>query len=147
MQGDATTERLIGTWTLVSAVREEIPSGAKSDQLGPNPHGFISYSPDGRMIALITRADRTAPATGRATPTEAEALFRSMLSYAGPYTFDGRELTHHVDISWNESFTGSQQKRLVVFEGDLLKLSTPQSLDPIDGKMSVRTMTWKKIGA
>jgi hypothetical protein len=28
------TERLIGTWTLVSAVREEIPSGEKSDQLG-----------------------------------------------------------------------------------------------------------------
>jgi hypothetical protein len=31
------------------------------------------------------------------------------------------------------------------FEGDLLKLSTPQSLDPIDGKMSVRTMTCKKL--
>ena len=138
-------EELIGTWTLVSAVREEIPSGAKSDQLGPNPHGFINYSADGRMIALITRADRTAPANGRATAPEAEALFRSMLSYAGPYTFDGREVTHHVDISWNESFTGSQQKRLVAFEGGVLKLSTPQSLDPIDGKLSVRTMTWRRV--
>jgi hypothetical protein len=144
-RGMGVIEELIGTWTLVSAVREEIPSGEKSDQLGPNPHGFITYGPDGRMIALIVRGDRTAPANGRPTSAEAEALFRSMLSYAGPYTFDGREVTHHVDISWNESFTGSQQKRLVAFEGDVLKLSTPQSLDPIDGKMSVRTMTWRRV--
>lgn len=139
------SESLIGTWTMVSAVREEIPSGAKSDTFGPNPHGFITYSPDGRMSAIITRRDRTAPAGGRATPAEAEALFRSMLSYAGTYQFDGKVVTHHVDISWNQSFTGGEQKRFVAFEGDLLKLSTPQSLDPIDGKLSVRTMTWKKL--
>jgi hypothetical protein len=144
-EGGAMTERLIGTWTLVSAVREEIPSGEKSDQMGPNPHGFLTYGPDGRMIALLVRRDRTAPANGRATPAEADALFRSMLSYAGPYTFDGREVIHHVDISWNESFTGSLQRRFVAFEGEVLKLSTPQSLDPIDGKLSVRTMTWKRV--
>jgi hypothetical protein len=139
------TERLIGTWTMVSAVREEIPSGEKSDTFGANPHGFITYGPDGRMMAIITRRERTAPANGRATSTEAEALFRSMLSYAGSYTFDGRVVTHHVDISWNESFTGSQQKRFVALEGDVLKLSTPQSLDPIDGKLSVRMMTWRRV--
>jgi hypothetical protein len=144
-QGGTMTERLIGTWTLVSAVREEIPSGEKSYPFGTDPHGFISYGPDGRMIAIITRRGRNAPADGRGTPVEAEALYRSMLSYAGPYTFDGREVTHHVDISWNESFTGSTQKRFVALDGDVLKLSTPQSLDPIDGKLSVRTMTWKKV--
>ncbi len=141
----AMTNRLIGTWTMVSAVREEIPSGELSDLFGPDPHGFITYTADGRMMAIITRRDRTPPAGSQATPAEAEALFRSMLSYAGPYTFDGQEVTHHVDISWNERFTGGDQKRFVTFEGDLLKLSTPQSHDPIDGKMSVRTMTWKKI--
>jgi hypothetical protein len=138
-------ERLIGTWTMISAVREEIPSGEKSDTFGPNPHGFISYGADGRMMALITRRGRAAPANARASAAEAEALYRSMMSYAGSYTFDGREVTHDVDISWNESFTGSKQKRFAVFEGDVLKLSTPQSLDPIDGKLSVRTMTWKKL--
>ena len=40
-------------------------------------------------------------------------------------------MTHHVDISWNESFTGSTQKRIARFEGNRLLLSTPQSLDPI----------------
>lgn len=139
-------ERLVGTWTMVSSVREEIPSGAKTDSFGPNPQGFITYTPDGRMSAIITRSDRTAPTGGRANADEAEALFRSMLSYAGRYTVEGDVVTHHVDISWNQSFTGGEQKRHIALDGDLLKLSTPQSLDPIDGKMSVRTMTWKKVG-
>src|SRR5882724_8281732 len=73
------TERLLGTWKLVSAVREEIPSGARTDLFGPDPQGFLNYSPDGRMIALITRSGRKAAANGRPTPAEAEALFRSML--------------------------------------------------------------------
>ena len=47
-------------------------------------------------------------------------------------------VTHHVDISWNESFTGGEQKRHFKLEGNRLILSTPQSPDPIDGKMSVR---------
>ncbi len=138
-------DRLLGTWKLVSSVREEIPSGAKTDMFGANPHGFINYGADGRMIALLTRGDRKAPASGKATPAEAEALFKSMLSYAGTYSVNGNEVTHHVDISWNESFTGSTQKRVVRLEGNRLMLSTPQSLDPIDGKMSVRTMTWEKV--
>ena len=142
----AMADRLLGTWTLVSAVREEIPSGAKTDMFGQDPHGFINYSPEGRMIALITRRDRKAAANGRPTPTEAEALFRSMLSYAGTFTVEGDVVTHHVDISWNQSFTGGVQKRHFKLEGDRLILSTPQSHDPIDGKLSVRHMTWQRVG-
>jgi hypothetical protein len=142
----AMADRLLGTWTLVSAVREEIPSGAKTDMFGQDPHGFINYSPEGRMIALITRRDRKAAANGRPTPTEAEALFRSMLSYAGTFTVEGDVVTHHVDISWNQSFTGGTQKRHFKLDRDRLILSTPQSHDPIDGKLSVRHMTWQRVG-
>jgi len=139
-------DRLLGTWTLVSAVREEIPSGAKTDMFGANPHGFLNYSSDGRMIALITRRDRKAPANGKPTSAEAEALFRSMLSYAGSYTVEDGVVTHQVDISWNESYSGGAQKRHFKLDGDRLILSTPQSHDPIDGKMSVRWMTWQRVG-
>jgi len=139
------TERLIGTWKLVSALREEIPSGTKTDMFGPDPQGFLNYSPEGRMIALITRRDRKAAAGPRPTPAEAEALFRSMLSYAGAYTVEGDVITHRVDISWNQSFTGGVQKRHFKLDGNRLQLSPPPSLDPIDGKMSLRTLTWEKV--
>ena len=97
------TDRLHGTWKLVSAVREEIPSGATTELFGAKPQGVLNYSPEGRMIALIAHGNRKAAASGRATPAEAEALYRSMLSYAGDYTVAGDVVTHRVDISWNES--------------------------------------------
>jgi hypothetical protein len=138
-------ERLVRTWKLLAAVREDIPSGATTGMFGSDPQGILNYSPEGRMIALITRGDRKPATSARPTPAEAEALFRSMLSYAGAYTVEGDMVIHYVDISWNQSFTGGEQKRHFKFEGERLQLSTPQSLDPIDGKMSVRRLTWEKV--
>jgi len=94
MDANSAGGRLIGTWRLVSAVREEIPSGTRTAMFGADPQGFLTYAPEGRMIALITRGDRKPPANGRATPAEAEALFRSMLSYAGAWSVAGNEVTH-----------------------------------------------------
>ena len=76
---------------------------------------------------------------------EAEALFRSMTSYAGTYTVDGNVITHPVDLSWNEAWTGSEQKRIARFDGDRAYLSTLPSVDPITGAMTVRTMEWEKV--
>jgi hypothetical protein len=144
-QGGEMREQLIGTWKLVSATREEIPSGLKLDQLGESPVGYINYAPDGRMMAIIARGNRTRPAAARPTSAEAEALFKSVLSYAGTYTIEGNEVTHHVDVSWNEAWTGSRQTRIARLDGERLCLSTPPSPDPMDGKMSVRSMVWERV--
>lgn len=144
-QSDPIASRLLGTWKLVSVIREEVPSGATIDLMGPNPQGFITYSADGRMVAILVRGDRNKPAANTATATEAENLFRSVISYAGNYTIAGNQVTHHVDISWNESWTGTKQIRNFKFEGNRVSLSTPVSPDPFDGKMSVRSMVWEKM--
>jgi hypothetical protein len=145
MSNDDTRRQLLGTWKLIAAVREDIPSGAKTDLLGANPVGYINYAPDGRMMVLNVGGERRRPAGASASAAEAEALFRSMTSYAGTYTLDGNEITHHVEVSWNESWTGTKQKRLARFEGNRVYLSTPPSPDPLTGMTSVRTMTWEKV--
>jgi len=142
---DKLRERLIGTWRLVAAEREEVASGAKTAFLGDNPTGFLHYMPEGRMLALITRAGRKAPADRIANAAEAEALIRSMISYGGRYECVGSEVIHHCDISWNESFTGTVQKRTVTFDGDRLILSPPPSPDPTDGTVSIRRLVWEKL--
>jgi len=142
---DKLRERLIGTWRLIAAEREEIPSGTKTAFLGDNPSGFLHYMPDGRMLALITRSGRKAPVGRVANATEAEALIRSMISYGGRYECVGSEVIHHCDISWNESFTGTVQKRTVTFDGDRLILSPPPSPDPTDGTVSIRRLVWEKL--
>ncbi len=144
-ENKALCDRLIGTWRLVAAEREEIPSGRKTAFLGENPTGFLHYMPDGRMLALITRAGRKKPAALIANAAEAEALIRSMISYGGRYECVGNEVIHHCDISWNESFTGTTQKRSVTFEGERLTLSPPPSPDPTDGTISVRRLMWERV--
>ena len=92
---DKLRDRLIGSWKLVSAMREEISSGEKTPFLGENPTGFLHYMPDGRMLALITRAGRKPPAGNVATPAEAEGLIRSMIAYGSRYECVGDEVLHH----------------------------------------------------
>ena len=67
MSNDQTRAHLLGTWKLLSAVREDIPSGAKTDLLGANPVGYINYAPDGRMMVINVGGERPKPAAGSAT--------------------------------------------------------------------------------
>ena len=142
--GEELKRRLLGTWKLVSAVREEVPSGRRTDFFGPSPVGYLNYSPEGRMFALIVRGDRKRPAGAVAAPAEIEALFKSAVSYTGKFSVAGNEVTHHVDASMNEVWTGTVQRRTATFDGPRLMLSTPLSLDPLDGLNSIRTMTWER---
>jgi hypothetical protein len=142
----STKERMIGTWRLVATVIEDLSTGIKTDAWGAGPVGFINYGPDGRMMVINVRAGRDKPAGAVPTATEAAELFKSMLAYAGTYAVDGDTVTHHVDISWNEAWTGTSQVRKARFDGNRVYLSAEPALDVATGKMSMRTMTWEKVG-
>ncbi len=136
---------LIGTWKLVSVTREAIPSGENTDLMGPNPVGYLTYAPDGRMMVIMVRSDRKAPRDSVATEAEGAALFKGMVAYGGRYSVQGDRVVHEVDISWNEAWTNTKQTRLVKLEGDRLLLTTPPSEDPVDGVHSTRTVAWEKV--
>jgi hypothetical protein len=138
-------ERLIGTWRLVAVETEDLATGEKSAAWGPNPEGFINYAPDGRMMVINARRGRKKPDAAVPTPTEADELFKSMLAYAGTYTIDGNQVTHHIEISWNEAWTGTDQVRIARFDGNRVHLSTKPSPDLANGRMSARTTTWEKL--
>jgi Lipocalin-like domain len=140
---------LVGTWRLVSYVGEEVSSGVRSDVMGAHPTGYINYGRDGRMIVIIVGSERRKPAGPVATPEEAAALMRSMLAYAGTYTVDAtaKTVTHHVDVSWDQSRTGQSLVRTYSLRGDRLALVTDPSNDPATGRKTVRTVTWDRLKA
>jgi hypothetical protein len=146
-QTNSIQQAILGTWRLASYVREELPSGAKSDVMGAHPSGYINYGRDGRMIVMIVGSDRKKPAGAVATPDEAEALIKSMLAYAGTYTIDSeaRTVTHHIDISWDQSRTGTDHVRSYQLEANSLTLTTEPSTDPATGKKTVRTLIWERL--
>jgi Lipocalin-like domain len=136
----------IGTWKLVSYVRQEIPSGAKSDVMGPHPQGYINYARDGRMIVMIVGTNRKKPAAPVATPDEAAALLKSMLAYAGTFTVDttAKTVTNHVEMSWDESRTSPDQTRRFRLQGNTLVLTTDPSTDPATGEKTIRELVWER---
>src|ERR1700722_6524131 len=139
-------QEFLGTWKLVSYVRQDVPSGAKSDVMGPHPEGYINSGRDGRMIVMIVAPDRKKPASAVATPGEAAALLKSMLAYAGTFAVDtnAKTVTHHVEISWDESRTGTDQVRHFNIEGNALKLTTAPSTDPATGEKTIRELVWER---
>lgn len=143
------TERILGTWKLVSYVGEDVASGNRTDVMGPHPSGYIEYGRDGRMIVIIVGSDRKKPAGSVATPAEAQALLTSLLAYAGTYTLDtaAHTVTHHIEVSWDQTRTGESHVRTYRFEGDRLTLTTQPSRDPATGRPSVRTVVWERVRA
>ncbi|HLY39642.1 MAG TPA: lipocalin-like domain-containing protein [Terracidiphilus sp.] len=140
-------QRILGTWKLLSYVREEVDSGAKSDVMGDRPSGYIQYGSDGRMMVMIAGSDRQRPAGPVATPAEAEALIKSMLAYTASYSIDSkaRTITHQIDVSWDQSRTGKSLVRHYSLVGDRLTLTTEPSVDPVSGTKTIRTLTWERV--
>ena len=70
-----------------------------------------------------------------------------MLAYAGTYTIDSEAetITHHIDISWDQSRTGQDHVRSYKLEGNNLTLTTELSIDPATGKKTVRTLIWERL--
>ncbi|MBZ9793002.1 lipocalin-like domain-containing protein [Rhizobium sp. 3T7] len=136
---------LHGTWRMVSWKRKMVASGTVSDVMGPDPVGFLSYQPDGRMMALVVSSER--PVSNGKMPTDSEkvALFDSMLAYAGTYTFDNGRVIHHVDASWNPAWGVTDLVRPFSIDGNRLRISGAPGVDPATGEEVIYELEFRKI--
>jgi hypothetical protein len=139
---------ICGSWEIVSLRRTAIATGVVSEPFGRAPRGYITYTPDGRMNAIFVGDERPSPvAAGRETDAERAALHRSMCAYAGTWRLDGRIVWHRVDVSWNQSWTGTDVMRLAGLD-DAGQLVLSSGLQPaiVDGSMGVAVATWRRSG-
>ena len=137
---------LLGTWKLKSYVREVTATGERIDERGEHPNGYLSYAVDGRMYAIITWENRIKPREVVPTDEERVKLFSTMISYAGTYTFDAEKVIHHVDISWNQNWTGTDQVRFYKLDGNTLTITTPLNKNFVDGCEGRSILVWERLG-
>ncbi len=138
---------IVGTYKLISSTRKILETGEVLDTYGENPNGYIMYGEDGRMLALVTRSDREAPSSLASLDDDTRAdLFRSMLSYGGTYNIAGNKIEHHIDISSNELWNGTVVVRNISRKNGYLVYTTEPAPFSGDGKLSVTTLTWIKLG-
>jgi hypothetical protein len=137
-------DSIVGTWRLVSVLEEGAESKAVRNAFGDHPLGFLTYTADGHMTGIFTDPARTPAAGPKATDAEAAQLYRTMVAYAGRYTIEGDKITHHVEVSWNQAWTGTDQRRFIEIKEDHLTVKTPPFINPITGKQIISTLVWER---
>ena len=135
----------LGMWKLQSFTTEDLATGQKTDLFGRHPSGYLSYGPDGRMYAIVVKEGRTAPTDLVPTDSERIDLYNGLCSYAGTYSIEGDRVSHHIDVSWNQSWTGTTQVRQFRIDGKYLYLKTLPDKNPVTGKESTSELVWVKV--
>jgi len=139
---------LLGTWKMKTFVREVFATGEKFYPNGEHPDGYISYSADGRMYAFAVSRDRVKPRNVYPDNEERVKLHQTMFAYAGTYTLEGDgKVTHHVDISWNDLWTGTEQVRFYKIDGNTLSIVTAPNISPDDGREGRAVLSFEKVKA
>jgi hypothetical protein len=136
---------VLGTWKLKSFVREVTATGEKYNQMGEHPNGYLSYSADGRMYAIITMDNRIKPLDANPTDEQRVKLHQTLQAYAGTYTVQPDKVIHHVDISWNEAWTGTDQVRFFKLDGNILTITAAPNKSPVDGREGQTVLVWEKV--
>jgi hypothetical protein len=129
---------------MLAWTRRLAASGEESDALGPNPFGYINYAPDGRVMVFVLRSGRRRPSANPPSDAEKVALFDTMFAYVGTFEVQSDRVIHTLDGSWNELWTGTRQTRLVSFEDGRLVYTTPETVDPMDGKLCTYKVTFER---
>jgi hypothetical protein len=140
-------EDIVGTWKLLSTVRQVEGSDKLVNNLGEKPKGILVITPEYRFI-IIETGDGRKPAS---TTEEYAALQKSELAYSGLITFSpdpsnaqGLKMTNKVDIAWNEEWTDTSQSRFLSLARNRLTIRTAVVKSPISGEMAVSTLVFER---
>jgi hypothetical protein len=138
-------ESVVGSWRLLSWVQEDVESKVVQTVFGDNPVGVITYTSDGHMSVFIANPKLRAAGGPFATDAEAADLYRTMVAYSGTYSVDGNEVTHKVEVSWNEAWNGTGQDRVIEVKDNRLTIKTPTMVSQMSGKRSINTLVWERM--
>ena len=142
------SDNLVGTWRLVSASSTSSAGARSETPYGPSPSGLITYTADGRISTVISYGGRKPLSFGRGGVTQMEEqaeAFKTFLAYAGRYTLNGDQVTHHVEVSSIQNYVNKDLVRSVKFEEDRITLVTPPT--PVNGEIQTVALIWRRLPA
>jgi hypothetical protein len=84
------------------------------------------------------------PQDATATDEEQAVLHATMFAYAGRYSVADGKVTHHVELSWNEVWNGTDQARFFEIDGKTLTI-TSRFVHPASGAEAEYILTWEMV--
>lgn len=139
--GPLSRDLLLGSWRMTSWVARDVATGERKDALGQNPQGTVVYTPQ-RVTFLILKNNRKRPERSPPSDEEKIALFETMFAYSGTYTVESDRVVHHVDMSWNEAWSGTEQVRFCKVDEHTLTYTSAPAPSPFDGREVVHEVTY-----
>jgi hypothetical protein len=124
---------------------EDLETAQKQNLLGVHPSGYLSYGSDCRMSAILVKESRQGPASLVASDPESIELYRGMMAYAGSYSIDGFQITHHIETSWNQAWTGTTQVSQFNIDGNSMYMRTGPGSSPLTGRHSKTVFIWTRV--
>jgi len=132
---------LLGSWRMTSWMTRDVATGERREALGQHPRGIVIYTPE-RVIFFILRNSRKRPERLPPSDEDKIALFDTMFAYSGSYTVEPDRVVHHVDMSWNEAWSGTEQVRFCNVDEDTLTYTSAPAPNPFDGREVVHEVTY-----
>lgn len=120
------SDKVLGTWKLVSYEVEVQATGQKGPVMGDKPTGYAAFLPDGRVFFILTGEARK-PAK---TDQERAELLSTLVAYSGTYRIEGDKWITKVEVAWNPEWVGTEQARTFKVDGQRLQVLTPWRLMP-----------------
>jgi hypothetical protein len=134
---------ILGTWKLISASSTTTPGQPTELPYGPDPVGFLTYTGDGRVSALISYSGRKPLPFGGGTAEEQAEAFKTFLAYAGRYSVSGDKVTHYIEISSIQNYVNKELIRSIRFQENRIILTTPPT--PVNGKIQTVELIWQRL--
>ena len=140
------SNKLRGTWRLVSASSTDASGAQLELPYGANPAGFLTYTEDGRVTALISYSGRkplSVGAKGSALLEEQAEAFKTFLAYGGRYRRSGDKVIHSIEISSIQNYVDKDLVRNVKFLGNRIVLLTPPTM--VNGRVQTIELVWERL--
>lgn len=118
--------KIIGIWKLVAYEIEIQATGQKEPVMGQNPTGYVIFTPEGRMMGILTGEGRKAAKTIQ----DRAGLLNSLTSYTGMYRIEEDKWITKIDVAWNPEWLGTEQTRFFKVDGERLQVLTPWKIMP-----------------
>ena len=144
---------LLGTWKLISVTATHPDGTVEPEVFGANPIGYITYTPEGKMMVIFSQSDRP-PLSGNARSPLSDAIhsvpaeeraqaFTTFNAYAGTYTISENTVTHHVEVASMPNRIGQNLTRTFTLNGNQVTLKTPPSKS--DDVPKVFELVWERL--
>jgi len=137
---------VVGTWKLVSVSSTTDKDETNKAALGQHPSGLLTYTADGRMMAIISddgRKPLSIPDRVAAPAEERAQAYSTFMAYAGRYTFTCDKVVHHVEVASLQNWVNTDQTRFVTVVDNRLHVRNAPQLR--NGVMVTLESVWERL--